>query len=324
MIPAQRQFIITRVSQLLFITAAPIWLNFRFTGYFLTMAGFLQEKAPGQKTSGASGSDHIKKQQAMSRNYSYFRQLHHQEQPLLIGNVWNVQSAKAFEALGLKAIATSSAAIAETLGYDDGEQMNFDEYLFVIRHISRLVTVPLSVDLEAGYGATADQIIENITKLAQLGICGINIEDSLVENGRRTIADANVFARKLQDITGKMKTAGIEMFVNVRSDTFLLGLPDPVQVSMKRIALYEKTGIDGLFFPCVTQLKDIAAITSATSLPVNVMCMPGLPSFDELKKAGVKRISMGNFLNKKIYTTLSDEVQAILQGANFSSLFDRN
>src|SRR6187551_164728 len=94
--------------------------------------------------------------------FETFNALHHQSEPLLIGNVWNVQSAKVFEKLKFKAIATSSAAVAETLGYADGEQMSFEEYLFVIRHIMKAVPLPLSVDLEAGYGTTANEVAKNI------------------------------------------------------------------------------------------------------------------------------------------------------------------
>lgn len=96
---------------------------------------------------------------------------------------------------------------------------------------------------------------------------------------------------------------------------------DPVSESKRRIVLYEKTGVDGLFLPCITKLNDIKEIISTTKLPLNVMCMPDLPGFDALKAEGVKRISMGNFLNKTVYQKLESQTKRILEDQNFSSLF---
>lgn len=107
-----------------------------------------------------------------------FKNLHQNEQPLLIGNVWNVQSAKVYEELGFKALATSSSAVANSLGYEDGEQMSFEEYFYLIERIAKSTSILLSVDLESGYGKDAIDIVENISKLSEIGIVGINLEDS--------------------------------------------------------------------------------------------------------------------------------------------------
>src|SRR5262249_26319728 len=130
-------------------------------------------------------------------NVQYFIDLHKQADPLMIANVWNAESAKVFERTGFKAIATSSAAVAEALGYRDGEEMSFEEYLFIVKRIRASVNLPLSVDLETGFGKTPDEIISNIEKLSQLGVVGINIEDSSITNGTRKIHDAATFSRKL-------------------------------------------------------------------------------------------------------------------------------
>jgi 2-methylisocitrate lyase-like PEP mutase family enzyme len=251
----------------------------------------------------------------------HFKQLHHNAEPLLIGNVWNVQSAKIFEDLGFKAIATSSAAVAETLGYADGEEMSFEDYLLIIRSIARNIPVPLSVDLEAGYGSTVETIVENIKRLTGAGIAGINIEDSMVLNGNRSIVNAEAFASKIATITNLLSRQGLDIFINLRCDVYLLGMEDPVTEAMKRIDLYATTGADGLFFPCITDIKEIETLAAATRLPLNVMCMPELPDFTSLKNAGIKRISMGNFLNKKIYQGLGTEVKQILSNNNFISVF---
>lgn len=257
----------------------------------------------------------------MEKNFSYFKSLHELPEPLVIANVWNVQSARVFEKAGFKALATSSAAVAETLGYADGEQMSFEEYYFVINRIARSVNLPLSVDLESGYGDTDEDVVRNIQQLATIGVVGINIEDSVVKNRKRSLVDAQEFADRLQKICDGLNASDIQMFVNVRCDSFLLGLTSPVEESKRRLSLYEKTGVHGLFFPCITAIADIQAILQSTTLPVNVMCMPHLPEFAALKQAGVKRISMGNSVNQHVYRELAKVGKKIMQHGNFTSLF---
>lgn len=257
----------------------------------------------------------------MSNKVSLFRQLHQQAEPLLIGNVWNAQSAKVFEKTGSKAIATSSAAVAETLGYTDGENMSFEEYLFIIERIIKATTLPLSVDLETGYGDTPAAIAENIKHLSELGVVGINIEDSVITNGNRKIVDLASFAAKISEVVQLVKTSNIDIFINLRSDVFLLGLPSAKEAAIDRTKLYNSTGVDGLFFPCITDINDIRAVTGISKLPVNVMCMPNLPNFEELKNAGVKRISMGNFINGALYRHLEELIGGINQDQSFSRIF---
>jgi 2-methylisocitrate lyase-like PEP mutase family enzyme len=257
----------------------------------------------------------------MNNKVSYFRSLHQQEEPLLIGNVWNAQSAKAHAKAGFKAVATSSSAVAETMGYADGEQMQFEEYLFVIERIIRTIEIPLSVDLETGYGDSPSAIAGNIKRLSELGVVGINIEDSVIRNGERKIMDIASFAAKISQVVELVKTSEIDIFINLRSDPFLLGLPSANSAAVDRAKIYNNTGVDGLFFPCVTSLTDMRSITGITPLPVNVMCMPGLPGFDELKEAGVKRISMGNFVNKAVYKGLDTLLGSIEKERSVAPLF---
>lgn len=259
----------------------------------------------------------------MSAGFKEFQKLHQATEPLLLGNVWNVQSAQVFEKLKFKAIATSSAAVAETLGYKDGENMPFDEYLFIIKRIKESVSIPFSVDLEGGYGRTPEDIVSNIRRLHDLGVAGINLEDSVINNAIREIVDMNEFAGKLTKVIALLKEEGRELFINVRSDVFLLNLPGARAEALQRIAGYGKTGVHGIFFPCITDIDDISAVVSATSLPVNVMCMPGLPDFGTLQKLGVKRISIGNFLNKATYQNLENQASVILNEGSFDSLFSK-
>ena len=253
----------------------------------------------------------------------YFIDLHHQDEPLLIGNVWNAQSAMVFQKLGFQAIATSSAAVAEALGYKDGEDISFDEYLFIVKRIKASTNLPLSVDLETGFGKTTGEVISNIERLHKLGVVGINLEDSSIQNGARSIHDAAWFAKKLSDITSGLKEKNIRMFINARCDTFILRIPDARAEAIRRMNIYEQAGADGIFLPCITDLDDIKAAASSTRLPLNVLCMPNLAGFKSLKSAGVRRISMGDFAYAWLYKELENVTTTILADGNFSALFPK-
>jgi 2-methylisocitrate lyase-like PEP mutase family enzyme len=257
----------------------------------------------------------------MKNKFEAFLALHQQQEPLLLGNAWNVQSARVFEQKNFKAIATSSLSVAETLGYEDGQDMSFDDYLFVAKCIAASVSIPFSVDLEGGYGDTPEQIAGNIIQLYNAGVSGINIEDSIVVNGQRTIENVAVFADKLRAICQLLAAQHIKIFINVRSDSFLLGLPNALEDALNRVALYQNTGVHGLFFPCITQIPDMQKVTQSSKLPINVMCVPGLPNFDQLQQAGIKRISIGPFLNKAIYQKMGDLIDQVIGEGSFDSLF---
>lgn len=127
-----------------------------------------------------------------------FTELHHQSTPLLIANVWDASSAIAAQHAGYQATGTSSAAIAAMLGYEDGEAMSFDELLYIVTRIKSVSHLPLSVDVEAGFGRTASEITVNLKRLASLGVVGVNLEDSRVVNGVRQLDDAVAFSRTLK------------------------------------------------------------------------------------------------------------------------------
>ncbi|WP_136669047.1 isocitrate lyase/phosphoenolpyruvate mutase family protein [Flavobacterium sp. H122] len=257
----------------------------------------------------------------MKSKVQIFRELHTQNQPLLLGNVWNVQSAKIYENSRYQAIGTSSAAVAHSLGYEDGENMPFEDYLFIIKKIAQNTTLPLTVDLEAGFGNTAGDIFKNIQTLHSLDVAGINIEDSTVFNSKRQIEDKNKFSHKLTLLINLLKQNNIDIFINIRCDAFLLQLPNTLNEAIERIKLYQTISIDGIFLPCITNEKDIKEVIKKTDLPVNVMCMPDLPDFETLSGLGVKRISMGNFINGFGYKKMEETAQSILTGQNFQSLF---
>lgn len=249
-----------------------------------------------------------------------FKNLHEKETPILICNVWDVQSAKIAQQLNFKAIGTSSGAIASMLGYNDGEEISFEELEYIVGRITKTTDIPLTVDLEAGYTREPNKIVEHIKRLEQLGVVGINIEDSIV-NDNRALLPVDKFSHILTVITANLAQQKINMFINVRTDTFLLGLTNAVEKTIERAKKYSKAGANGLFVPCITGGKDIELLIQAIDLPLNVMCMPNLPDFETLKNLGVKRISMGNFVYNKLGKLLSNELATVQSTNSFQNLF---
>lgn len=249
-----------------------------------------------------------------------FKNLHQKNAPLLIGNVWDVPSAKAAEKLNFQALGTSSAAIAAMLGYADGEEMSFAELEYVVKRIAANTSLPVSVDLESGYSRVPSEIANHIKRLAGLGVVGINFEDSIVDE-KRKLLNVEDFAKTIFEIKNQLEKDNVSVFLNVRTDTFILGVSSAVEETKKRIHLYENAGADGIFIPCIEKEADIESIVKSTNLPINVMCMPNLPDFEKLKKLGVKRISMGNFLHGKVYGDYEKMLGSILKDNSFKSVF---
>jgi 2-methylisocitrate lyase-like PEP mutase family enzyme len=263
-----------------------------------------------------------------------FRELHYQTQPLLLANAWDAQSAQIAQECGYQAVGTSSAAIASSMGYADGEQITLDELLAVVRQILTAVSIPVTVDIEAGYGKTAKAITATITRLVEMGVAGINIEDSIVDAYRgRLLTNAQSFAEKITQVCDYLCQHQQKPFINLRTDAYLCLLPgqapsqsvspqtNPLTETLSRISAYRDVGADGLFVPGVISPSDISALVQASDLPVNVMCMPALPDFNTLARLGVKRISMGNFVHLALQEQLKASLMAIGQEQSFASLF---
>ena len=252
------------------------------------------------------------------KDFETFSQLHYKDELLLIGNVWDVTTAKIFEANGFKAIATSSAALANALGYEDGQQLPFDLLLETVTRINKAVSIPLSVDMERGYSETIPGILHNIEKLYDAGAVGINIEDSLPDKNVRT-------CESFQKIISSIAAFGIKknmpLFINARTDSFLLKDPNALSETISRVQAYEAAGAHGIFVPYLCEIADIKKIVEATSLPVSVFCMANLPGFKALSNAGIKRVSMGTSLFRYLNNAMNKVLLEIQDKQSAASLF---
>jgi 2-methylisocitrate lyase-like PEP mutase family enzyme len=245
-------------------------------------------------------------------NYEKFLGLHHQVKPLIIANAWNVKSAQLIEAYGFAAIATSSGAIADSLGYPDGEKIPFSELLYVIGRIAACTSIPLSVDLERGYTDDLDELNNHIQQLIDIGVVGINLEDAQGED---------IYLKKLNSIKNYLTKTNQQLFINARTDVFLQKLESPLETILKRAQLYSDAGADGLFVTGVPDLSLVKEITASVTLPVNVVGVPKLGSVEALTENGVRRISMAVLLYRATYGHLEKVALAIQTEHSFAPLY---
>lgn len=245
-------------------------------------------------------------------NYETFYQLHQQQKPLIIANAWNVKSAQLIEQSGYEAIATSSGAISNSLGYEDGEKMPFSELLYMVQRIKASTTIPLSVDLERGYTNDLNELIENIQKLVDIGVAGINLEDAQGEE---------IYLKKLNSIKNHFEKTNQKLFINARTDGFLQKVEFPLETTIKRAKLYQDAGADGLFVTAVSDPATIKEIALSATLPLNVVGTPKLPSIKTLSECGVRRISMAVFLYKATYNRLENLLKEVMTEQSFELMF---
>jgi 2-methylisocitrate lyase-like PEP mutase family enzyme len=254
-------------------------------------------------------------------NYEIFRNLHHKDKPLILGNAWDIQSAKILQKTGYPAVATSSAALARSAGYDDGEKIPFSELLFTVEKMVAAIPVPLSVDLEKGYSKDIFKIIDNISALADVGAVGINIEDSVSTPTGRELGSADEFAKKISTIKNHLEKSNRKIFINARTDAYVLKLVGSLDISIQRAKSYNESGADGIFVPFVNKAEDIHAIVSAIRLPLNVVSMAELPDYETLSSLGVKRISMGSAIFNNTYSYFEKLVTRINSEKSIALLF---
>lgn len=255
----------------------------------------------------------------MASKFETFKELHNGKF-FILPNAWDAQSAIIFQESNYKAVGTSSAAVAASLGYQDGEAMPFYEYLLVAKRIAASVKLPVTIDIEMGYGKTVEEVYSNLQKLIEVGVVGINIEDSTINNGVRTLKDPKEFARMMERLKTQLTNAHESLFINVRCDTFLLGVDNKQKETAQRLKSYESAGADGIFLPFISDENDIKEVTSSTKLPLNVMVIPGLPALDKLSDLGVKRVSMGPFLHSATYKKAKELAKEVIESNSVKSI----
>ena len=229
-----------------------------------------------------------------SEKAARFAALHVKGAPLLLYNAWDAGSAQAILEAGAQAIATSSWAVAEAQGYRDGEAIPVGLVEQIVVRITNTIDVPVTVDFEGGYSDDDRVLAENVSRLLELGVIGINFEDRVVQGAGLYAIDRQ--ARRIAAIRDAAGKKGVDLFINARTDLFLGQQGDPAQSvgeALDRAKAYASAGASGLFIPGLQDEALIGRICDGTALPVNVMVMDGVPPNERLSQLGVARISYG-------------------------------
>ncbi|TXK80378.1 isocitrate lyase/phosphoenolpyruvate mutase family protein [Paenibacillus sp. N3.4] len=226
----------------------------------------------------------------------HLHDLHKKGDPLILINVWDAGSAQAVQEIGAKVIATGSWSVAAAHGYEDGEKLPFDLVLANLKRISEGVKLPVTIDMEGGYGQYPAQVLESVLKVIEAGAVGINIEDQ-TKNG----VGLNTIEDQCMRIAAAHKAAeqtAIPLFINVRTDIFLQIDPNHhndshVEKALQRAHAYAAAGANGFFAPGLSEAKHIESLCKLSPLPVNIMITPRTPAPRQLAELGVARISYG-------------------------------
>jgi 2-methylisocitrate lyase-like PEP mutase family enzyme len=244
----------------------------------------------------------------MSNFAKAFRDLHSQSDLLILPNAWDAGSARLFEDTGAKAIATTSAGVAWALGYPDGNTLPPEKLATVVRDITNVIRVPLSVDVEGGYSDEPKKVGENLKPILDAGAVGINIED-----GEGT---PDLLVLKIEQVRKTADSAGVKLFINARTDVYLsdLGTPESRRdETISRAARYRGAGADGIFVPGLCESAAIKAIVPEVEIPFNVMAWPELPSAIELSKLGVRRLSSGQTISQAVWNHAAELAKKFLE-----------
>jgi 2-methylisocitrate lyase-like PEP mutase family enzyme len=223
-----------------------------------------------------------------------FRALHHGKRILILPNGWDVPSARVFEDAGFPAVATSSAGMLVSLGYPDGEVISRDEFVSAVGRIAKVLSVPLSADIVAGFGKTTKEVLVTVKAIMKTGAVGINIEDFAHATKKLYPIERQVENIKAMRKLGE--TMRIPLVINARTDTLRFGEGDEqarFKEAVRRAIAYRDAGADCVYPMGLVDVTSIATFVKALDFPINVMVRKGLPPISELERLGVARVSFG-------------------------------
>ena len=225
-----------------------------------------------------------------------FLAMHRVPKLLILPNAWDVASARIFEVAGVSAIATTSGGIAFSLGYPDHQRISREEMLACVARIATKVKIPITADVEAGYGNRPEDAAATARAVIEAGAVGVNLEDG-TNDPQRPLEDLSLQLEKIAAMRETANSAGIHLVLNARTDVYLaqVGRPeDRYRETVKRLAAFREAGADCLFVPGLSELSVIAKLVHDLKHPINILAGPGFPSISELQSAGVARVSLGS------------------------------
>ena len=251
-----------------------------------------------------------------------FKNLHHNGNLLVLPNVWDPLGAMLLQDIGYKAVATASASIALSNGFSDGQKIPFEEVITILTKIVNSVHIPVSADIEGGYAKDNATLKENIKKLLDTGIAGINFEDT--NHFGEGLISLNDQCEKIAIIKETAAAQGTSLFINARSDVYLqlnsLSAPQKLAEIIKRGNAYKDAGADGFYPMIIKDRNDIEEVIAEVKLPVNILLLKGIPGLKDLQKMGLARLSLGPGLLKIAINAMKDIADKLLHLEGMSGI----
>ena len=248
-----------------------------------------------------------------------FRDLHRGSKVLLLPNAWDVATARVLEQTGIAAIATTSAGIAFALGYPDGQKISRKEMLAMVSRIATKVKIPVTADVEAGYGDRPEDAALTARAVIESGAVGLNLEDG----SDRQLADLSLQLEKIAAVRETSRAMGVSLVLNARTDVYLLQVGNPESrfgETVKRLSAFRDAGADCLFAPGVRDLPMISQLVRELHHPLNILAGPGSPSVPHLQEAGVARVSLGSSPMRATLGLLQRIAQELQTTGTYSTL----
>ena len=253
-----------------------------------------------------------------------FQQLHAGGRILVLPNAWDVVSARILEDLGYPAIATTSAGVAAVLGYPDGQQVPREMMLEAVQRIAKAVRVPVTADMEAGYGMTPEQVADTATNVLHSGAVGMNLED-VTDEAANSQVELPLQVEKIIAIREASASFGVHLVLNARTDIYLNRIGDErtrYERTVERLNAYRRAGADCLFAPGVSDRETIGNLVASVDGPLNILISPGCPNLKELQSIGVARASAGSSAMRATLGLLRRIGKQLIETNEYSSLFE--
>lgn len=260
----------------------------------------------------------------LAEHAATFRRLHRAGDGtiLVLPNAWDALSARIIEQAGARAVATTSAGVAWALGRPDGQVLSRTDMIEAIRRIARAVAVPVTADVESGYGTGApEEVAETVRAVVDAGAVGINLEDGPGRGGEPLLPPREQQAR----IAAARAAGGPDLFINARVDVYLRQVGQEsgrLDETVRRARAYAEAGADGVFVPGVADAATIGRLVSALAVPLNIMAGPGAPAVSELGRLGVARVSVGPAITRAAMARIREAAHELLTAGTYEALAD--
>jgi 2-methylisocitrate lyase-like PEP mutase family enzyme len=263
---------------------------------------------------------------ALKAKADAFRNMHHAPPLLVLPNAWDAVTARLFVQAGARAIATTSAGIAATLGYADGQNVPRELMMQAIARIANAVSVPVTADIESGYADSPKGLGESMRAVINAGAIGVNLEDATGDTSQPLFA----LEEQIERIRAAREAAddvNIPVVINARTDVYLEKVGEPATrfaETVRRLNAYREAGADCLFVPGVTDMPTLTQLVQSVAGPFNVLAGPGMPPVADLQRIGIARLSVGSAIMRATLAIARDAADELLQKGTYNTFLDRN